>query len=537
MELWLIEAVGKRQAMEGVLRQLGRDAKVYAVSGSVAQYRDASLGIAPDLTEPGRAWVDEQMRDHILGLAKGVDVVRLATDADNAGDVIAYDLAELLSPAVPVDRIKLRGIDRISVQAAIEQAGPVRAADAAPGRARAIVDRLLSATYAQPGLSIGRVATSMLAAVDREADIDIANRYTIVVAAADGNAPFFAEIAPEADISSKTLDYMLHATIRPVRVSAPAYAGFPGWHFGDALIGLSDAAAREGHPISLETAAQTCQNLYMSGRLSYPRSGLRGFSPHVHAGLVKLTARDYPASNIAPNPRTISDDGPHDSLRALGPVGIAAPGLATPEGILHEIRTASIRAANLWPGTIPDKADLAAALAAAGVPQGQVEAIASKRWLRWDGAPPPGMKKPTRSSMFTRAPDATLLDIMVRNNIGTPSSWPEIVPAAVDGRSALVRSVGGRLRLTDLGRSSLDAAPDFMKAHGFSQIVRMASQNTQAAAGDKQPWMRVAIAVMSGLPDSAKSRIRQKLLSANPPVQERHVDRAPEPMLAPKPSR
>lgn len=502
---------------------MGHDAIVYATIGHIARHKDnAGLGISLDLREPGRQVLDQKVVDRIIELSKQAEKIIIASDADEAGDVIACDIADVVleHSKSPITRVRLGGIDRLSVEMAIERSGPIDYRSAAPGRAKTIIDRLIGATYSRPGVVVGRRQTALLAAVEREKDIDLAARYIIVAPANDKGPAFSIEIGPDHVVTKSDLDLLLNKGIRPVQPGDLAHIGFAPRHFGDVLVGLSDVATQNENPAKIQDLAQSCQELYMGGRMSYPRTAARGYKPQT---ITRIT-RHLPdfGPEVVPNQNVVLQgpgDGPHDALYPIGKVsGTVHSGLATPEGILVEIGNAAVRSAHLWPGQIPDRDDLRRALIEAGLSSRTARELSARRWVRWDGAPPPGMTKPTKSSFFIRSPDAVLLDIAIRNGIGTPSSWPDLISKTMASGTGLVQADGTSLKLTRAGQNSLNAAPAFLKDPEFSDKLNTWLAKTPART-DKEPWRVMAVEVMKNLPDEARSQIRQALI-ANQPKQE-----------------
>ncbi len=520
-ELWLIEAPGKVRTLETVLRSMaGRTSTVYAVNGHVARYADdAGLGIANDLSEPGRVWSDPEIKKTILDLAtaENFDIIHIATDADQAGDVIALDIMDILPGSVNVDRIRLRGIDKVSLVAALQQPEKITKAAASAGRARAMIDRLLTASYSKPGLAVGRVQTAMLSSVMADQDIPIAKRYNLVVPANDGKDPFSCEVGPEAVISDEWLSKLLKRPPRAVQPGDLIHANFGAWHFGDTLIGLSDCATKNNQSSDVTSLANSCQMLYQGGRMSYPRSNMRLFTPQKAEKIVKEAGRL--GADVVPYDMPVpSDSGAHDPLHIIG--GLSrniTPGIGSPEGMLREIHHASLRATHLWPGQMPDRDDLTRAFEEFGMPSNVARELSGKRWIRWDGSAPPGVTKPTSSSMFVRPPDAVLLDLLVKNEIGTPASWPDLVANAFTGKPLVELDTEGRMKLTDRGMASLEAAPKFMRSINFTKALQKGLENIKVDPGDPAPWKKMTVMFIGALPPDDKEIIRKTLIRANTP--------------------
>src|SRR3546814_3219567 len=59
-------------------------------------------------------------------------------------------------------------MDAESIREAIVNPSPVRREDAIPGRTRAIIDRLVGATFSANGVAVGRVGTAILGLVAQQ---------------------------------------------------------------------------------------------------------------------------------------------------------------------------------------------------------------------------------------------------------------------------------------------------------------------------------------------------------------------------------
>src|SRR3546814_18737427 len=96
------------------------------------------IGIDRSMRDFARAPLDPTIAHRIREEVAKAGRVVIATDADAEGDVIAWDVAELIRDIHPDPvRVRLRGMDAESIRAAIVNPSPVRREDAIPGRTRA----------------------------------------------------------------------------------------------------------------------------------------------------------------------------------------------------------------------------------------------------------------------------------------------------------------------------------------------------------------------------------------------------------------
>lgn len=548
-ELWIIEAPGKIATLEKSLAALGRKAEVVATVGYIMTFR-GWLGITPDLRDVGRVPVNDEIIPKLREAACGAGQVYIATDSDSAGNVIALDVAQAIADIAPSPlRVRLAGLDRNSVKRALREAGPVTAFDAAAGRGRAMIDRILGVAFSTGSGSTGRIKAALLSRVS-EAAPGCATVYTLVAPATDFGPAFHLDISPDQDIGADVLEKLMRSGIRPVLPGDPCQTGFSPRHFGDILVAATDTATRHGESRSVAEIGRTFQQLYSDGKTSYLRSNTRGYSEYAHARIVAEAG--WLGAGVEPNERTIranSRNG-HDApylLESAAPV--TTPGMLTPNHLMAEIHQANVRATHFWPVQIPDSHDLRQALMEAGIDSAMARKLSQRRWLRWDGAIPPGMKNHSSASRLIRRSDAAVLGLMLEHGIGKAGSWPNVPEALTGGGDPLVVGQGGSIGLTPAGQDALAATPDFLRDPNFSASVEAACIE-QAGSGE-QPWRQIVISVMENLPAEAKARVRQTLIDghgprASRPQPEMHVPsiadlgvdtsvraEAPQPVLAP----
>lgn len=95
-DLFVIEAPGKAKLLEGILRELRIDAKVQATRGHFMAMpgKLKPLGIDSRMREFMRVPSNPEVFMRLRDMAREADNLFIATDADQEGDVIAWDVHE-----------------------------------------------------------------------------------------------------------------------------------------------------------------------------------------------------------------------------------------------------------------------------------------------------------------------------------------------------------------------------------------------------------------------------------------------------------
>jgi DNA topoisomerase-1 len=192
--LVIVESPTKAKSIGQFLRGLTGDDVV--VEASMGHIRDLP-GSAKDLPERYRKepWaylavnvdddfdpvyvLSKRSRDHVKKLKKaleGVDEVYLATDEDREGEAIAWHLAEVLKPKVPVKRMVFHEITESAIREAFDNPRDIDTKLVDAQEARRILDRLVGYDVSRVlwlkvarGLSAGRVqSVAVRIIVERE---------------------------------------------------------------------------------------------------------------------------------------------------------------------------------------------------------------------------------------------------------------------------------------------------------------------------------------------------------------------------------
>lgn len=369
----VIEAPGKIPAMKRIAARAGMDARIIATGGHIMR-NPASLfpcGIHRDpetgkMIEPDRRISDHGLRNFApslaMAVAEGLPVI-IATDPDMEGDVIADDVLTLMrevgrriSVRPMAWRMRMQGLTYVSfcqALAGIHRLNPLDAMRmAAPGRARAALDRIISSTWTQPGAPVGRVMTPLLAMIGSGSAGQECGEIRLAAAAADGGRPFMAilpirhgrshagtgypdEAPPDEDsdedrirtdlamkIAHRFRGHFVPGYVRRLQgVGAAVTARFgpvPCHATEDILI----AASRQtGMPVV--RAERALQRLYQKGEISYPRTDERGLTPATAQSLTAL-ARNMGVTDFDPHaaasaaPAPVNHQGLHPIIQHDG---------------------------------------------------------------------------------------------------------------------------------------------------------------------------------------------------------------------------
>lgn len=241
-ELVIIEAPGKRRAVQAALSALGRPATVLATGGHFWAHPAGlrPLGVTRDFAEPGRL-PDPAMAAQLQQVSAGRTVI-LAMDDDDEGEAIALDVARVVAGvARTLRRARLRDLSLDGLTRALRDPLPFVPAHAAPAVARRILDRLIGAACSGHGVGAGRVSVGLLAALAADPE-PIIGEIDLVLPASDGGAPFRARVPVTAatlelwEERARSLESLHAAPSGRTSIAARP------WNYGDTLIGVERVA-------------------------------------------------------------------------------------------------------------------------------------------------------------------------------------------------------------------------------------------------------------------------------------------------------
>lgn len=505
-ELFIIEAPGKARLLEGLLKEIGIDAKVQATKGHLYSMPDrlTPLGVDSAFREFERKLRDPEIGLRIREEAKAASRVLIATDADQEGDVIAWDVAELISDICPDPvRVRLRGMDEESVREAVANPDPIRKRDAVAGRTRAIVDRMIGAVFSHDGIAVGRVGTALLGVVQKTPPSTM--RLRLVAPAKDGGRPWQAEFDVKPPLDRKTAERLAKVAFPALDASAklPASSKAPS-NMGDIMVRAGDEL-----DMSPKEAERSMQRLYEAGRLSYPRAGSRGISRSVLRKVGKVLKKaGYRFDEEAVAGKTASDV--HDAPYPIGNVEVQKDparqgheeGLRTLVG-RDLVRTGQVHVTETGIG---EKAGRH--LATLGFAKQVCDLVGGLEWRRENGPRYPGQESWAASSLVERRTDTVLLEAAVGIGLGRPSTWANHVETFMS--RGLVES---DLTLTEKGRQWAAGSPPALLDPRISAAIEAACEKSfkgMMEDPEREPWEMLAERIVTALPED----IRKPLMSS-----------------------
>lgn len=424
--LILIEAPGKIDTLKAALKRSRiDDFHIIATSGHLYELPESldDVGIDRNLNESGRKPRKpngEAMIAHIKKWAAVADRVLIACDADQEGDVLAWDLAQIAGDAGQqnISRVRLRALDAENVIYAFLHPEPVRARDAWAGTTRRMLDRLIGTAYSIREdygalLSVGRVQSGMLGAVAK--DGLVLGEAQIVLPSCDGREPFVATVSIRHDNVNEVRELVelskeFIAQGKCVRFGSSEPIDPPApWSYGEAVAAVARATDR-----SLEACAQSLQRLYEAGRLSYPRSSAAAVTAQGLATLQRI-AVDYGIRFDADKVPMFSRQGrhAHESPRPMSEkVDMASPllVLTKDEATLSLITRQLITCGQPHAVHHPDPSQMPSWAAGLNFERKVCQ------WLR------PWPRKPAEPGIRMHSKEEMALQMMLANQLGRPST-------------------------------------------------------------------------------------------------------------------
>jgi DNA topoisomerase-1 len=517
--LFIIEAPKKCKTLQELLEKIGVTAKVAATKGHLYDMPGSlqELGIDKGFRDFERKLIIPDIARYIRELAAEAKHVYVATDADQEGDVIAWDVAELIADIHPDPyRVRLKGMDEESIRAALDETTLVNKRDAVAGRTRAIVDRMIGSVFSQNGIAVGRVSTGLLGLVKDNPPCSL--RVRLVAPAQDGGRPWVAE----TDVV-KPLDASIAARLAKVRFPALAVGATASKPYTRAPGNMGDIMVRAGDELNMSPAeaSGSLQRLYEAGRMTYPRAGSRGISKSalrkVHE-VLKRSGYEFSADKVAEKKETDVHDAPHP----IGKLDIQLD--PTKQGFDEGLRTLVARdlvrsgqshAVQLGVGELAGRH-----LATLGFSNAVCDFVAKLHWRREVGQRYPGQEAWPKSTVIERRHDTVLLELAKDHGLGRPSTWAgEVIVDGVRKPTGIIdkfisrKLVDENFQLTEKGKKWVAASPPLLLDPRISAYIEDACEKTLSGMMDhpeREPWEILAERIVSVLPPE----IQQPLYNA-----------------------
>lgn len=271
-----IESPGKIATLNNSLSEIEFDADIISTGGHLyANQKDMSqVGVNQYFKETDRSPIPER-RDTIQAIANTrhrYQYYLIATDPDQEGDVIAGDIANLLS-GEKIMRVHLTGLDPESVKLSLEASQQYNDQMKWAGETRRIVDRLISYSFYDKasGCSVGRVQSAILGSISKK-PIPVAEVVLKVKATAsdhfDGLAYYQATLLIGKKTSLEEVDDALFfiENYEAELIDSVKHQETP-WNFAQCVISCAKELESD-----IRSVSASMQRLYEAGKLSYPRS-------------------------------------------------------------------------------------------------------------------------------------------------------------------------------------------------------------------------------------------------------------------------
>lgn len=501
--VWVIEAPGKIRHMKAVLESLGYKPEIVATRGHFIKMPEGldKTGIDSDMTEFAR----EANPDVVLRLNEAISRlpeedgrVYIATDADMEGDVIAVDVYDTIEEMFPsAVRVKLKGLDKTSIQEAIDDATPIDRSEAIPGRTRAVVDRLIGAGFARKGIAAGRVRSAILGLVAK----GNLTPYKLFLEAPsqEGAAPWTVSTNVVHPLNHEVAHALAQVKFPPLEEGRKEFIVSPPDDMGRIMVKAGDSL-----DMSPADTASAMQSAYESGRLSYPRSDVQALS-EAAASKVSSSFRKSGQQFKRNIVKIKGLEDVHDSPYPIGDFNINhdPEALGASEGIRVLIGRNLLKAGQQRKTSFHVKGPIEAHLKRLGFSEEIAQFIDNLTWVRDMGPRIPG--DDVKQGVVTRRPDTVLLEACVDSGLGRPSTYAKHIQQFMEQNL-----IGPDMRLTQVGRDLAARTPKIMMDPNLSKAIEMACKVPTSAVAGKEAWQVLAGKIVANLP----AELKQTMTSA-----------------------
>lgn len=494
-ELWVIEAPGKVKTIKNILTDLQINSCVMATKGHFISMPDKldPIGVDSVYNEYERKPKDIKQIKRLRELAIRSKLIVVATDADQEGDVIAWDIYTMVEDIQNnVIRVRLKGMDQDSVLEAIRESKPVKKEDAIPGRTRSLIDRLIGATLSGNGIAVGRVGTSLLGLIqERKPTTQYLN---LIAMDKKGGHPWKAVtpiISPLTQQIAKSLSELIFPSLSKETQSQVI---FKPSHMGDIMVRASERLG-----MSPGETAKAMQKSYEAGKLSYPRSGSNGVSIVVAQKIKKILEKNRSGYKFDDTMVQKKDeDEVHDSPYPIGDVNYSydPEKQSADEGIRTLISQDLIKTGQKHIRQIPNTKVIEEFLIKKGFGIKVATFISNLNWYKDEGPRFPGQQNWGNSEIVTRPADAVLLEEAMKAGLGKPSTWGNHIDGFM--KRGLVDE---NLELTEKGKEWVLKSPKALLNFKVSASIEKACEyKINKIEEGKEPWEILASEIIKRLP-------------------------------------
>jgi DNA topoisomerase-1 len=492
-DLFVIEAPGKIARLTALLASLSPDAKVIATSGHIRAFPDDPkvLGITPDGETPNRDY-RSGIREKLLSEFSAPDIGRIviATDDDDEGDVIGWDVANLAEASqLPVLRMRLGAITIESVRAALRELQPVTPQDAASGMTRVMLDRVLGIGLSAPTHGVGRVLTPMLELAARG---EFERHPVDLVCPSEREGMPFVGRLWLSKAEKERLSEALQGKDPPTLPDDPEPARPCFLGTGELMVRIAEETWRD-----VPLVERMLQTLYEEGRISY----CRAYGAPIPRSAIAVLARSagWPSlpkeEEQAPSGKR-THPAPH--LLEVIPLGVDPMRLSKDQATLVSLGRAQAEAA-LQDWRRPKKGLLEDWLQRLGICQD--DGRPRVNMLRPVGRLLPWLRKhPTGMHPVDMPISARILRGLLAFGLGRPSTYASHVDGLLDRGL-----VDGRGAITEKGMRWLRASPSALRDPALSrEIEALCRVQVAGEETNPEPWKLRFAEVMRQVPEEPR---------------------------------
>jgi Topoisomerase IA len=499
--LFVIEAPGKTGTLANSLRRLGfNDFRIEPTVGHLfAMPKSLSpLGIDLNFQERLRAFRNLETGERVTRAISSCEKLFIATDPDHEGEVIANDintLAILTGFDGEIWRIRLGGLDPANVKQAILAKEPVNRTMAIPGRSRAIVDRIIGHTFSHDGIAAGRVLTPTL---QLAASSDPVVAEMVLRLPADEGEDYVATIQirrSRLEEAAELAHRFMQTRFMPARTAGRVQTVFEMPDMADILF---ESSRRLG--LKVVETARIMQQMYMRGRLSYPRS----LGKHIGPVGIQAANRLARQSGLRFDPERLNNSQPqkmtHESPHVLDAevtLGGRLDEMLPEQAVMCMIGRMTVRCGQDVQREYASKADL---------PDFLAEKLKMTEFTRDTGWRMPEVAEQRPTGLYLLSKDAALLQLMKENGLGRPSTWPDHIDRMIS-RDLL----GDHLFLSPRGQAWLENTDPCLRDVTIAKRLETMIEKPVITTTDHEPWCHNARMVCEALGSSPFKQVIQNV--------------------------
>jgi len=506
--------------------------------------------------------------------------ILIGADDDAEGDAIAYDIMRLAlasgTPEHRLFRLRLQGLDKVSIKASLSALEPVKAPRmtqlAAPARVRAFLDRMIGAAWSKPGAPAGRIFTALLASIRNPQVMEQipAGEIRLTCAAFDQGQMFHAVVPITQGARSNAL-LRLAAIVKdglpiPGKVRRPASlsAGVPDYRVSQPAFNMTSLviAAGRQYGLSANDSYQALQRLHMKGLMSYPRTencdlgnGAIEHTAHLAfaAGVQNFDMKSpcfTGNDNLDPQGHVYGHSGLHvlagsldSEMRQTIAAIVIDPELPRPQmSDRNERLVLALVARRAIGAGIAHRVEKGFHVANDNMDAELSEILADVEWYR-EIYPRPAWDRAHDSGVYPYPADTQIIDLAVRQKLGKPStlvthvqrllnplSLTQEPPVTIDRPDGLA----GRMGLTKAGRACLKQAALPLLASRFAhEIEDLARRFANVDGVEMDEMLGLAVIASEKLIDRLYEEKAIEASKANVMI-ENHDPALSDPMFTPE---